>query len=365
MPLELWESELRKGYDRINWEYKLKLYPPLIQIVDVSSFWGQWSPHDRKIKISKRLIDNHSWDIVLNILKHEMAHQIDSDKFNGSGDHGEGFKHACKMLCLPIEFQNSNLDVGAKIFNWRETALEDDAQDENHKMIRRVEKLLSLAQSSNEHESLVAMEKVMQIYQIYNVNRIDRNIKSNYIYAIINLKKLRVESYQSAICNVIQEFYFTDVVFSRLYDSKTFKSYQTIELFGTKENVQMAEYVFHFLNSKVLDLWNSFSKINKLSVKFKRSYMIGVLRGFKDKLKSIKTESMDIITSGKMLKLKEQDADLHQFIRQRYPRLSKGKSSNSSIYSEAFESGKKDGKSIVINKGIENSFRSLKNLFLT
>jgi predicted SprT family Zn-dependent metalloprotease len=363
--LYLWENELKKDYDHINWAYSLKLYRPMIQIVEVDSFWGQWCPIDRKIKIAKRLIDNHTWDTVVNILKHEMAHQMDSDIFFGVGDHGEGFKRACKLLGLPPEYQCSSLDSGSKIFNWKEDLIQSDEQTENHTMIRRVEKLLSLAQSSNENEALAAMEKVMQIYQVYNIKRIESRTKSNYVYAVINLKKQRIESYQSTIGNILQEFYFTEVVYGGLYDAQSLKTYQVMELFGTKENVQMAEYVFYFLNSKVLDLWQDYSKKNMLPVKFKRSYMIGVLRGFSEKLREIKKSHLETIGTGSSLTIAENDEYLKRFVREKYPRLTNSSGSSSGIYSHAFESGKQDGKSIVINKGIETNASGRQSLYLS
>lgn len=363
--LSLWESELAKTYDMINWTYKLKLVRPQFQVVDVTSFWGQWNPSDRKIKIALRLIQNHSWDVVKNILKHEMAHQMDSEVFNGVGDHGNSFKRACNQMGLPLEFQNSALDSGSPIFNWKDESTYDSATSENHDLIRKVEKLLSLAQSANENEAVAAMEKVMKLYQTYNLDRIEKNIKLNYVYSIINFKKQRIESYQLSICNVLQEFYFVDVVFSRLYDAHSCKSHQVIELFGSKENVQMAEYVFHFLNNKVLSMWQDHAKVNKLPIRFKRSYLIGVVRGFREKLRIINENSSKALENKALIVHSTKDKNLTLFVRTRYPILSSGRGSSSGVYSEAFESGRTHGKSIVISKGISSATNSLKKFFLS
>jgi hypothetical protein len=38
----LWENELTRDYNHINRSFSLKLDRPMIQVVDVDSFWGQW-----------------------------------------------------------------------------------------------------------------------------------------------------------------------------------------------------------------------------------------------------------------------------------------------------------------------------------
>ena len=45
---------------------------------------------------------------------------------------------------------------------------------EDEKLLRRAEKLLALAESDNENEALVAMERVQELYTKHNLKKIQK-----------------------------------------------------------------------------------------------------------------------------------------------------------------------------------------------
>src|SRR5438874_1745456 len=92
---------LRREYDLINWNHlRDALRPPSIVLSDAESRLGQWTADDRTIEIGKSLALGHPWGVVVEVLKHEMAHQYAHEVLDARGEraHGEAFKRACELL---------------------------------------------------------------------------------------------------------------------------------------------------------------------------------------------------------------------------------------------------------------------------
>jgi len=360
--IPIWCDQLQKEYDYINWVFKLKLTRPQIRIVDVTSFLGQWDPLLREIKISQELIYHYSWHIVLEILKHEMAHQLVTDKGSEENGHGAEFKSFCQKIAVDPRFQRAQSEINLNEIDFESSKgfESNEAVDpEGQRLMEKIEKLLSLAQSSNQNEALAAMEKVNELYEKYNIDRIVRRTeKNNYKYLVINLKSSKVRAHYSIIASILMEHFFVEIVNSDIYDPLNNRKNKTIEIFGTKENLLIAEYVFHFLNRTVEELWKHHAKIHFLDTKYKRSFQLGLLHGFNSKLRVSKENRLKKITDpeiSKSLTLLEDDPGLSLFIGMKYPKLSSRKRDTGRVYGSAYSKGLEDGQKIVIHKGVENS----------
>ena len=349
--------QLYKEYDHICYQYKLKLKKPMIIIEDLSATWGTWNSQNKIITLSSKLISDYSWDIVLNILKHEMAHQIVSEIFLVNENHGIYFLKACDLIALPKEYRKSTLNMEDKISHWKNSNFE--VEDQN--ILRKVEKLLSLAQSANENESLLAMEKVQEIYSKYNIKRIQDNINSEYCTLIINFKKKVVPSTYIYISSLIQSHYFVNVIYSDLYDPLSDESHKIIEIIGTKQNVLMAEFVFYFLKERINSLWENYQKINSVPNRYKLSYQKGILDGFQNKLNKIQSDKVKNLNSNEMSKnkimliLQNEDLKLNSFTKNLFPKLTKKGATSNKVYTSYFDEGKNEGKKIILNKPMNES----------
>lgn len=358
-----WEFQLRREFDSINYCFKLNLVRPQISVVPATSFFGQWDPLNRVIKISSSLIQKYPWYIVVEILKHEMVHQILFDRGHTDAGHGPLFKTYCKQLGLHEAFQKSqaDLDLSKIAFDKTSSWTASDEDLEAQKLLSRVEKLLALAQSGNENEALTAMKKVNELYEKFNLDRITQQSKSkNYQFFVLDLKAKRVKSTHSLICSILIEHFFVDVVYSNTYIASEISFNKTLEFFGLPENLKMAEYVFHFLDRQTDFLWQSEGYKQFKSAKFKRSYQLGLLHGFNSKLREAKQErrrsqSTQNVNTLALQLLKSDAAERDEFVRQRYPRLSSRANSSGGVYTDAFDLGHSEGQNIVLNKGIETS----------
>ncbi|MCB2182742.1 MAG: SprT-like domain-containing protein [Desulfobulbaceae bacterium] len=345
--------QLHREHERICGQYNVVLSPPSFEI-SYSSNWGSWHPATKSIKISRKLITLHSWDVVINVLKHEMAHQVVSELYQSQEKHGKLFDRACKKLEVPLEFRGASGDLPRIIPSLQEK----EAAAPQKKMIAKVEKLLSLAQSGSRHEAELAMEKANHLIARYNLERMDSTEERHYDFIIINHHKKRIENYQRKICLILSHHFFVKIVMSDLYDAASCCSHKTIELFGTRENVLIAHYVYHFLLSQLDFLWRQFQLTNKTTGRQKNSYWLGILDGFMKKLskryappgdKIIQTTSQ---TESPYALIVQNDKELTRFINRRYPRLCRKKIKSAKVYVKEYEAGKVEGKKLTLNKGI-------------
>lgn len=358
----LWERQLITEYDQMNWAYRLNLTRPHIRIIDTKTLLGQWDPLLREIKISALLIESCPWFIVIEVLKHEIAHQLVSDRLGIEDGHGQHFKSFCQTLGVHPQFQKSQSAINFREleFGVRRQESEGSSSPEEVRLLERVERLLSLAQSMNENEAAAAMEKVNALYEKYNWER--RKQSSHridpYNFLIIDLGTHRVSFSYPLICTILTEHFFVETIFSSTFCPHTNKTIKTIELFGLEPNLKVAEYVLHFLRHKLDALWQQQKNVASLSAKHKRSYQIGLLHGFRQKLENAKKERHQQITehSERMaLQVLADDPNLDAFVQRRFPRLSRRRHSSGRVDHRAYHLGHEEGGRLIINKGIEKS----------
>jgi len=343
-----WTLQLYEDYLQILYAYKIKLKKPVIEVRPLGNRWGQWDPETRTLSFSDRLIENHSWDVVLEILKHEMAHQYVTDVFSSDESHGPLFKQACDKLGIASWARRAESELETL-----QVLGDTQKSDEENRLLSRVEKLLALATSQNEHEALLAMQKVQELYAKYNLDRIENKKSSQYLSAIIFTQKKRLERYQYVICSILNEHFFVEVIHASLYDAKKTTEFKVIELLGTRENVQMAEYVYHFLMNQTDILWNIYRKERPKNPRARRSFCLGVVSGFRDKLD--KHRDQNVFTKSSVALVAQQDKELEGFVRTRYPRLVKIHHGARIHEATHYNAGKSRGASLVLHKGVSKT----------
>src|SRR5207244_12411806 len=116
---------------------------------------GTETPETRSITLAHRLIEQHPWDIVVEVLKHEMAHQLADERLGGyESAHGVIFRDACRLLGVANWASSAACDLPAEMPNWRQRVL----TSEEVRLLNRAVNLRALADSTNEHEAALAVD---------------------------------------------------------------------------------------------------------------------------------------------------------------------------------------------------------------
>lgn len=351
------QRELGEEYDRVVWAHRAPMKRPLILLVDSEKFWGRWNSFSRTIEISRNLVRNHSWFQVTAILKHEMAHQyVDEVMGQGHGPspHGELFQLACRKLGVPDEYSGASINLQSENLDRRTLAHDEKSE----RLLERVRKLLSLATSSNEHEAALAMNRVREIYAKYNLEAAS---KPGFHHSVISIGSRRVELFEKKIANLLVAHFFVEVIIGSEFDVQTGNTNRTLELIGKRENVLMAEYVYHFLKDQSIRLVNLHPATDRRA---RRSYRLGILDGFQEKLREAErppaaNESNPV--HGALVVFKK-DRELGHYIKTVFPRLRSSRSSGSPIDMASYSAGTEDGGRITLNKPIHSKQGNLGRL---
>jgi Protein of unknown function (DUF2786)/SprT-like family len=352
-----WTHRLRDEFDHVCFTYRQKLKRPVIKVAPLLSRWAQWEGDIRTLSIAEKLLSDFPWDIVVEVLKHEMAHQKVDEEYGADEVHGPLFQRACRELGVAAWACKSEVDlVETKLSELRESWKEQKVGTQEERLLSRVEKLLRLANSSNSHESIAAMKKVQELYLKYQLDRLPVATKDDYVYLPIRLGKRRVDRYQSAIATLLQDFFRVDVIHTQEYDSDKNANFKVIEILGRKENVLLAEYVFYFLTNQLPELWKRHD--GKKDLKRRNSFYLGVLAGFRENLES---NEKAVLSNDKALALvlAKKDPALDNFLAYRYPRLVKISHGRLMQDGRSFEAGKSEGRKLVLKKGIESKSQNL------
>jgi hypothetical protein len=353
-----WTRQLYREFDDIVWYFKVKLKPPVIEVRDLGGKWGQWDPLFRTISINNKLILEYSWDVVLEVFKHEIAHQYVCDIFGAASDntHGNLFQKACDHLGVPMWATKSGGELPERIPSLRERGVDGEGE----KLIAKTEKLLALAESGNEHEALLAMNKVRELYAKYDLERLIARKTSHLDSLIISRKRKKLPAHETAIFSILNDHFCVRVVHMNLYCAVNHEKYKAVELLGTRQNLLMAEYVFYFLLQKCEVLWANHRKKTKSSSHMKRSYLLGVLHGFSQKLaseqinqKTVSELNLSLSDSKALVTLKEHE--LTTYVARRFPRISSVTRARSRVDGSTFSQGKSDGHKLTIYKGVGQS----------
>jgi hypothetical protein len=361
--VRLWTEQLYREYDHILYTYRVRLRPAVIRIAELERQWGRWNPATRELALSRRLIQSYPWDVVIEILKHEMAHQWVDENAVSARPHGPEFAQACRTLGvadwaiaasgeLPRTWQPSG--TGGPGGALRATSPEEE------RLLQRVEKLLALAGSSNEHESLLAMQRVQQMYAKYNLERARRRLQADpaeMVYLRLSTRSKRTDAVQSMIGAILSEHFFVRVIYCRSFDAREASHYAAMEALGTRANVLMAEYVHGFLSRQTASLWETYRRAQGKPGRDRRSYVMGVLNGFSDKLRRLSEEepapaggAVAAESRERRALMKRADQELEAFVALRHPRLVNRSWGAGRREPAAFAAGLQDGAALTLHR---------------
>ena len=351
----LWLDQLVCEFSDICFQYRLTLQPPVFELSDAVKQLGCWLPQQRTIRISRLLIREHPWDVVLMVLKHEMAHQVCSEVFGlQRAGHGRDFQRACQMLGVPSPYCRSSGDL----VSVAGTTPAEEQTDAGRRLIARISKLLALAASDNEHEAALAMQRATELLHRHNLDLPTGENNSGCTRVIINTRSKQIPAFRRAICAVLRDYFYVQVICSTLYDPSAACSYKTIELLGRSENVPVAEHCYHFLEQQLQSLWNLHRhKFLGNARTAKNSYYLGLLRGFSEKMagqaggdRQDGQAGAARATPGALIV--RQDQQLQDFVAFHFPRLQTRSSRGARIHRQTYDEAIGTGKNIVLHQSV-------------
>lgn len=338
-----WTRELARWWGFYNAYYlNDQLRPPSFEILDAAARLGSYDARTRRLGIAAHHIRRHRWAAVLETLRHEMAHQYAFEVLHCHDQvpHGPAFRQAAHRLRVDARAAGSGDEV---------THHEPDSEDPDG--VRRViAKLLSLASSPNEHEAQAAMKKARQLLLKYNLDEAQCRRARAFEVRQLGALRRRRHDHEYLLGAILSRFFFVEVLWSDSYDATALQRGRLLEVYGSRVNVDMAEYVFGFLTGLLPRLWQQYRRDQGLAGNRDRlRYFSGVLEGLHAKLQEQERGFVE-----EMALLRQGDPELKAFFRYHNPRTSTARRGGVAD-TQAYHDGVARGRRVVIHKPLEQS----------
>ncbi|GAB4020302.1 MAG: hypothetical protein Fur0010_22790 [Bdellovibrio sp.] len=311
-------------------------FPLNIVTFEDPKLYGFFSTHLYQVGINRKLMYEARDVVIDNILRHELAHYLCFIKFGRTvDDHGSEYRDLCRSFNWGEEVFSAKMNLEYE----NELAKNSDHQ----KIVEKVKKLLQLSESDNPHEAETATAKANQLILEHNLSHLGREKLEDdeLVYLKRSLESKKFNAKIQALAHVMDEFY-VKAILSRGPD----KTY--LELIGDKDNVEMADYILHFLDNEFERQWKIMKENhpNLKGQRAKNSFMAGLSKGLIEK---IKRERSTVVSSKDLMVMSIKREEQMQLV---YPTLSMV-GSGRHIDGSAHSLGKSAGQNININKGIE------------
>jgi hypothetical protein len=321
--------ELREAWRTESWaRFSSKLRMPTFELTNASSTLGRWARDRRTIELSRALVLGQAWPVVLEVLRHEMAHQF-VDEALGIHDetaHGPAFGRVCEERGI----------------DRRAAGVPEATDGADERVLEKVRRLLALAESPEKNEAEAAMRAARGLMLRYNLDAL--SAPRDYVVRHLGDAMRRRDRVEREIVFVLTEHFFVRAILVPHYVPAAARRGWVWEISGTPANVAMAGHVWAFLHETAARLYRGDKKLLP-SGRARLAYMAGVVRGFGEKLEeeTRRERGAGLVWVG--------DADLERFYRSRHPRTTARGSAASG--GAALALGKEKGRGVVLHRPME------------
>lgn len=335
-----WIELLHNAWENTNEEcLGGRLRPPTIALGTAANRLGLWDRLTRTLSINVDHILSSHWVEVEVTLRHEMAHQVVDELFDAarSPSHGEFFSRAARMLGLH-----------------RGSRLQAMLEPQEQRIVERIHKLLTLSTSSNQHEAELAAATANRLLLKYNVDLKAAHQRDRFRYRWVGRAFGRIPLEQKILASVLQSHFFVQAIWIHSFEMVTGKPLRLLELFGRPHNLDIAQYVYDYVNRTVDELWVQYRQqhgdVRHLQ-RMRHDFRVGILMGFRDHLASeqVAHKETGLVWLG--------DPKLEKLFAQRHPRC---RSLRGGAYrpGDDHKAGVEAGRSLRIRRGVARKAKS-------
>ncbi len=331
--------EILGEFHRLNASYfKRALRPPVLLLSDAAGRLGRFDPASRTLELSRAMAIGDPWSTVLEVLKHEMAHQyvLEVLQVQGEPPHGPTFRDVCRRL--GVDAAAAGVPAAAK-----------ERGPEEERVLGRIAKLLALAESPSQHEAEAAMNAAQRLMLKYNLDATAARASSDdraFAYRTLGTPSGRVIEAERTLATILGDHFFVEVIWVPAYRPLEGKRGSVLEVSGTPANLEMAAYVHSFLTHAADRLWIEHRRAHRLrGNRDRRTFLAGVMAGFHAKLQAEKRAQAreGLVWAG--------DAELHAYYRRRHPHVVTVRYGVSSR-SDAHAHGRAAGQALVLHRPV-------------
>lgn len=300
-PESLLIHELLEEWRRLNrLHFRSQLRAPLLTLSDASKTLGTWQSAGRILALSRALVTSQPWSVVVEVLKHEMAHQY-VDEVLGADEpaHGPAFQAICRRLAI---------DPAA-----------GGLPKTQSKAMRKVQRLLALAGSDNVHEAESAARAARRLMLRHNLTEAAGS--SQYGFRQLGQPSSRRPLHDKLLAAILIDHFFVSGIWVSAFSVEAGRRGRVLEICGRPENLTVACWMHGFLLQSADRLWAAHRKRTGAAGRDRQRFLAGVMIGVRKQLEAQQRQDAEagLVWLG--------EAELTDYLSTRHPRRRAGKAS--------------------------------------
>jgi len=334
-------------YKKVNPHIVYKTGKPILLIgATDGKVLGEYHTGTGLITLSEKLITIKQ-PVIDEVIKHELAHFYAHALYGMNiKPHGEEFKKVCKQL---------GTDPVAKM-NLKESNEEIQMTAKHEGLLAKVEKLFALGKSSNENEAELAIQKANDLIQKYNLQYV-KGSDDAYVMTVAYVGK-KIPHKVALISKLLKKLFGVYALSGYGYykNNKGHTEYmRTLEISGRKEKVEVAAYVFDFLDKELERFYKTARKKYGLSgLAQKNNYFDGLIDTFISR--SIQQNANSMTAEEKALMRRDYENECEEIKNIVYPdaNITRVSSSRRKYSETANRAGNSDSSKLSIRSGVNS-----------
>ncbi|MBP5300124.1 MAG: DUF2786 domain-containing protein [Victivallales bacterium] len=354
-----WQLAIR----RLRPEYACQLRQPVFALNPSLGCWGQWRGGEVQcIELRSSLLTHHPWYAVVDVLRHETAHQVCETLFRGEQEapHGPRFQQVCQWLGARPQASGEFPTLEQLVLSDEaDTSLPEGADTSAARLVVKVRKLLSLSTSANQSEAEAALLKARELQAKYArelaAAEAQEQAASEAMYTIgIGAPQRRISVDGCMIGNILQEFFHVYAIWDSQPDlDHPGRCLKQLMLSGTRKDLKIASYVYDcltaYMEHAVYKLPGHVLGRVLTSKRSLLSFKIGVLTGFQNAMReqNQRPEMRALVLSDR--------SRLEEYRKWVYPRVRSAGSRLSATDSFARAEGEAAGRKFTLRHGLDSS----------
>lgn len=215
------------------------------------------------------------------------------------------------------------------------------------KIISKIEKLLNLSKSSNEHEAALALQRAQKLMQEHNIDGADILLSK---FSDVEVKEIvgaeLIEPWVNALINLVCDSFGVDVV--RTYHRAEFgkNGFNMLTLFGDKQRVLLAKYCYEVLAAQLKEARKNFNKSLPTDMKHKWKHSDSFCFGWVKAIES-KVEKFALC---------EQEVELmKEYGNSLFPVVVQKKAQTFTLQGSAYHAGLEEGENVQLHHAVNGA----------
>ncbi len=257
-------------------DFGQRLRPPTLALHDGEAL-GWFRTESRTLSLQRTLCWEAPWVQVVEVLRHEMAHQYVHEVLGITDEapHGPAFRKVC---------QARGIDAGAAGLPMGRSVVDD-------RIVSRIRGLFALSGSDNPHEASAAARAAARLLARHDLTRADLEGPA-VTFRQLGAVKGRFDAWEKVLGGIVGAHFGVRTIWVTAYRPSDGVWGRALEAVGPAHHLEVAAYVHEVLAAEGERLWRAHKARRGLrGNRERRRFLLGVMIGVREALEEERVEA--------------------------------------------------------------------------